>query len=147
MIEKIRKLLREKKLTQGELERLALLPGGRISKWDGGLGKPSAPAALRIARALGVSVDYLVDDDQDEPIPAASPRSEEERRVLWLADQLGFEEAVRRLTLSGSHAPIAGRSLGAHPLPRALDPPPSPPGSAGGDAPHGADKPPGKRAR
>lgn len=51
--------------------------------------------ALLIARALGVSLDYLADDAQDEP---ARPPSDFERRVIELAYLVGDEEeALRRL--------------------------------------------------
>jgi transcriptional regulator with XRE-family HTH domain len=95
MLEKILRLLDARPdLDQGGLEVAARLPQGRISKWKAGKGEPTAAQALRIARVLRVGVEYLVDDDLTEVVPAIS---EEDQRILDLAHELGFKRAQRRL--------------------------------------------------
>jgi hypothetical protein len=66
---------------------------------------------------LGVSVDYLVDDEQNEPPQEAMSDSE---RVAWfLVKRLGPERAVDRMSFSGSDVlPVA---LASWPLAGAND--------------------------
>lgn len=69
MLEKIEVLRVVRGLDQGELEVKAGLAQGRISKWKRGIGKgPSVQEGLRIARVLGVSLDYLADESEDDPL-------------------------------------------------------------------------------
>ncbi len=112
VIEKMVVLAKRKGLDQGELEQLAGLPKGRISKWKGGTGSPTVKQAVRIARELGVDVGYLLNDAQAEPAPELSPG---ERSVLnvYRALRLSEEEAVTRLV-----APLAGRPPRPSPPPR-----------------------------
>ncbi len=116
MIAKMVMLAGRKHLDQGELEQLAGLPKGRISKWKGGTGSPTVKQAVRIARVLDVDIGYLLDDAQAEPAPELTPG---ERSVLnvYRALRLSEEEAVTRLV-----APLAGRP------PTPLPPPRRPPG-------------------
>lgn len=82
MIEKITLALADRGLTQRGLEQRAGLSENRISKWKDGTGEPTARQALLMARLLGLPLEYLVDDDQEE-VPAASPgMTADERAVL-----------------------------------------------------------------
>lgn len=94
MLDKIVSLAKQKGISQAALERRAGLPQHRISKWVQGQGQPSAAAALAIARLLDVSLDYLVDDDQDRP---STGLSRDDLTILRMARQLDPEEAIRRL--------------------------------------------------
>jgi transcriptional regulator with XRE-family HTH domain len=79
--------LREKLLraiaprSQGTLARQTGIAQPRISKILTGQGEPYARELYKLSRAVGVSLDYLLDDEVREP-----PRglSEGEERVLWL---------------------------------------------------------------
>jgi len=51
--------------------------------------------ALKVARALGVSLEYLADEDMKEPPPPAI--GADELALLRLARLLGIDEATRRL--------------------------------------------------
>jgi transcriptional regulator with XRE-family HTH domain len=60
-----------------QLARLAGVPAATIIKVESGERTyPSLPAALKIARALGVTLDYLAGayEEEDEPEPAAVAR-------------------------------------------------------------------------
>jgi transcriptional regulator with XRE-family HTH domain len=94
ILEKIDRLLDERGVNQGELESLAGLPKGRVSRWLGGTGKPTAEQAFRIAKALKVRVEYLLDDEIED---AAPDYSDVEARILEMARILGHETAIRRL--------------------------------------------------
>jgi transcriptional regulator with XRE-family HTH domain len=67
-----------------------------LSEAIAGKRKLKLDQALKVARALGVSLDYLADDAQDEP---PRPLSRDEEAVLDLFHALGLSraEALRRL--------------------------------------------------
>jgi transcriptional regulator with XRE-family HTH domain len=93
MIDKILRRLEEMDMDQGELESAA----NRISKWKGGTGEPTASQAFKMARVLRLSLDYLLDDAiEEQVIEDVNLRS----RVLWLAEQITYETAIKRLTLA-----------------------------------------------
>lgn len=97
MIEKIQKLLHERGWSSQEgFEKSAGLAKNRISKWAGGTGEPTARQAWRMATLLGVSVDYLVRDDLNEPT-ATVGLSEDERMVLrtMRAVSIDADEVIR----------------------------------------------------
>jgi transcriptional regulator with XRE-family HTH domain len=102
--QRIEKVLSKRHLSQAELEQLAGLAKGRVSKWASGQGEPTARQALRIARVLGVPVEWLADDtapgEPPEPAPAPPPPlSEDERYVLevFRALEITRADAIRRL--------------------------------------------------
>ncbi len=88
VIEKMVVLAKRKGLDQGELEQLAGLPKGRISKWKGGTGSPTVKQAVRIARELGVDVGFLLDDSRSEP---AEPLTPGERGLLAVYRELALD--------------------------------------------------------
>lgn len=68
-----------------------------VSLWMRGASTPDLYQAAKISEVLGVDVNYLANDAQDEP---ASPElSDEDRAVIDLVHALGLEkgEALRRL--------------------------------------------------
>lgn len=101
MLEKICNLIAERGLTQDGLERGVKLARNRISKWKDGKGEPTARQLYRIARALGVSMEYLVDDDVQRPSERPAMTGDEE--MVWhLVRKLGVDLAIRRLMLTES---------------------------------------------
>lgn len=64
--EKISKLKKTKKMSQVELARITGISRDAISKYERGDVLPSVEYAKRIAQALGVSLDFLVSDSQQE---------------------------------------------------------------------------------
>lgn len=101
MLEKICNLIAERGLTQDGLERGVKLAKNRISKWKDGKGEPTARQLYRIARALGVSMEYLVDDEVEWPAERPAMTGDEE--MVWhLVRKLGADLAIRRLTLTSS---------------------------------------------
>jgi transcriptional regulator with XRE-family HTH domain len=109
------RIAREKqRLSQDALGKLAGESQSRIARWEAGTGEPGPAQLLRLARALGVSLDYLADDALDEPPPATEQRSEADAMILALAKTWGYERAARRLQV-------------IQPPPFAVDPPDTPP--------------------
>ena len=119
--EKLRKQMMLKGYNQQKLARLSRVSDSEISRiLSGKSGNPGLENALRLARAIGVSLDYLADDALDEDLvdaaePAATPElaphgAEDEilqsardlglrpaRRILETVCDLGYEVAIRRL--------------------------------------------------
>lgn len=108
MIEKLEILLREKGLTQASLEQRVMLSENRISKWKNGTGEPTGRQALRMARILGVPVEYLLDDEMDE-LPQAPPESSREMMVWEFVREIGADEAWKIL--------VGSRRSGQEPAP------------------------------
>lgn len=120
MIDKIVMLADLKGWDQGEFESLVPLPKGRISKWKSGTGEPTASQALQMARLLNVTVEFLIDPKQDQPVaPEIMSLSEDERAVidLYHALQLDRREAMRRLASPSPQPNVVYRPTGAEEFP------------------------------
>lgn len=63
---KIKELAARKKMSLAELERQAGLSSGSITKW--GKSSPSLDKLEKVANILNVSLDYLADREQIEPV-------------------------------------------------------------------------------
>lgn len=95
MHEKVELLLKITGSNKTQLAKAIGVQPGRISELKDCKWNPSAIQALRMARALGVSLDFLVDDEQEE-IPSLSILDQNQ----WIAETirtLGFERAKARL--------------------------------------------------
>ena len=73
--ERLRNLRTKRGLSVRQLARLANVPHETISRVENALQQyPSLPVAMRLAKALGVTLDYLAgmyeDDDQGDGEPA-----------------------------------------------------------------------------
>lgn len=66
--EKITKLKKLKGLSQVDLSEATGISRDAISKYERGDAMPSVEYAKRIADALGVSLDYMVSDDDKEEV-------------------------------------------------------------------------------
>jgi transcriptional regulator with XRE-family HTH domain len=95
---KIEKLLRAKGWKQNAFEKAAVLAENRLSKWKDGQGEPTLRQASRMARLLGVPLEYLADDELEDP-PAGPGLTDDERAILDLYRALGLDraEGLRRL--------------------------------------------------
>jgi transcriptional regulator with XRE-family HTH domain len=103
--EKLQKHRQQLRLSQAELAATIGLQQSRIGRWEVGEGMPSMEQGHKLALALNVPYDYLMDDTQAEPpLPALSP---DEAMVLEMARTLGMAEAKRRLLAAPAIAPPA----------------------------------------
>jgi transcriptional regulator with XRE-family HTH domain len=65
--ERLQRLRLNKGLSRRKLEDLAAIPHGIVSRLESGAQDyPSVPVAMRLAKVLGVSVDYLIGMYEDE---------------------------------------------------------------------------------
>lgn len=96
MIERIKALCSEKKLTIQKLEAAAGLANGSIGKW--GKASPKAESVAAVASVLGVSMDYLYTGKETAPPPIGTELSEDEVTLVSLFRSLPEDE--RRFVLS-----------------------------------------------
>jgi transcriptional regulator with XRE-family HTH domain len=72
---RLRRLRQGKNLSRRQLEIQAEIPHGIVSRLESGeQAYPSVPVAMRLAKVLGVSVDYLIgmyEEEDSEQNPAA----------------------------------------------------------------------------
>ena len=102
MVSNFRKILRDELDYQGltvkELSLKSTIPKGAIDSY---LGKqasmPPADTAVRIASALGVTVEYLVNGDVHQEVPVQFISNPKKRSLLRIFDELLPED--QKLTL------------------------------------------------
>ncbi|MEE8142532.1 MAG: helix-turn-helix transcriptional regulator [Planctomycetota bacterium] len=82
---KILNLRKDLGVQQKTLAGLTAVTPSALSRIEAGVHQPRGPVALRLARQLGVTVDYLLDDDAPYPPPA--------REILANLDNLKRDEA------------------------------------------------------
>lgn len=72
--EKIVQLRKSQGLSQEELAEKLDLSRQAVSRWESGTAQPDAGNLRQISRLFEVSVDYLLDEEQESPqVPAAAP--------------------------------------------------------------------------
>ena len=92
---KLKNLMNGKGLNGQRLARLSQVSDSEISRILQGKSRPGLDNALRLAQALGVSLDYLADDKLDsEPPEPADSLSPEERKILGIIQKIGYPEVV-----------------------------------------------------
>ncbi len=92
---KLKHLMNSKGLNGQKLARLSQVSDSEISRILQGKSRPGLDNALRLALALGVSLDYLADDKVDhEPPEPADALAPEERKVLGLTAKIGCAEVL-----------------------------------------------------
>jgi transcriptional regulator with XRE-family HTH domain len=73
------------------------VPRSQLSNWRGG-SKVTLDYAWMVAHHVGVSLDYLANDELDEPLPPEL--TSQEREILEMVRELKIPEARRRLLYS-----------------------------------------------
>jgi transcriptional regulator with XRE-family HTH domain len=101
LVEKLIRLIKMRGYSQDAFERLTVLPRNRISKWVRGQGEPSARQLWRMAKALHVTIEFLLDDEIDG---VEAPRNDLEL-AFAMVRRLGPEVAIRRLMLDERQDP------------------------------------------
>src|SRR3954453_10318343 len=83
-----------------KLARTSKVSDSEISRILAGKSRPGLENAFRLARAVGVSLDYLADDAlETDPLQNADPLTADEREVLDLAHGIGPARAARILDI------------------------------------------------
>lgn len=93
--QKLQMLMKSRSLNGQRLARLSKVSDSEISRILQGKSRPGLDNALRLAQAVGVSLDYLADDQLDvEPSQAENALTSEEQKLLGLCKKVGPEEAL-----------------------------------------------------
>ncbi len=78
-----------------KLAQRSSVSDSEISRILSGQSTPGLENAFRLARAVGVSLDFLADDVLEaDPLQARDPISPEERRLLDLGQRLGLTRGI-----------------------------------------------------
>lgn len=134
---KLKSLMHARGLNGQKLARLSQVSDSEVSRILQGKSRPGLDNALRLSRALGVSLDYLADDKLDSEPPApAEALSAEERKLLGIIEKIGGPEVLtilENVRFLGYEAAM-GRLVGARPVIEidkdAVDPRSQPPAAA-----------------
>jgi transcriptional regulator with XRE-family HTH domain len=102
--EKLRREMILQGLNQQKLARLSGVSDSEVSRILGGKSQPGLENALKLARAIGVSLDYLADDSLDKPSSSRPGASPWEAEVVDVARQCGLRESAQLL--------LAARTVG-----------------------------------
>ena len=113
--EKLKALMKRHRYSQTDVAKGVDVSQSLVSLWTKGKSVPALDDAARLAKFLGVGLDYLGDDEMDDP--PASEFSESERALIELVRAMGLDrrEATRRLTTSGNQGYIRNPEGGSFP--------------------------------
>src|SRR5215469_12301899 len=96
--DKLQMLMARNNLNGQRLARLSFVSDSEISRILQGKSRPGLDNAFRLAKAVGVSLDFLADDSLDvEPTPPSDKLSPEERKIVSIAQKIGCAEVVQIL--------------------------------------------------
>jgi transcriptional regulator with XRE-family HTH domain len=97
--DKLQMLMTRHRLNGQKLARQAQVSDSEISRILQGKSRPGLDNAFRLAKAVGVSLDYLADDslDHDTTTQPADNLSSDERRILTIAQKIGCAEILTLL--------------------------------------------------
>jgi len=94
--DKLQMLMTRHRLNGQKLARQAQVSDSEISRILQGKSRPGLDNAFRLAKAVGVSLDYLADDssDHDTTTQPADNLSTEERKILTIAQKIGCSDVL-----------------------------------------------------
>jgi predicted transcriptional regulator len=94
--DKVRKRMEELRLSQGDLAEAIGTAQPQVSSWLNGA-TPSTAFVIKIAKALDVSIDYLLLDDMKSP---PGTLTEGQRILLELAEEMGVATVIKAIAAS-----------------------------------------------
>ncbi len=86
--DKLRKLRKERNLTQKQLASLIGVKNSVISFYEVGERTPSLEVMIKLSKALHVSTDTLLGIDKSETINISGLSEKDRQYVQWLIDRL-----------------------------------------------------------
>lgn len=115
-IQRIKRLLAHKAMTQGDLGERVGLKRAAMSRILSGKQEPKLSEAYELARELGVTLNDLVGDDPevDSPTGQLVRVSQDDLCLLKVAHTLGAEVALARLVNAGTPRPPSLASITRH---------------------------------
>ena len=96
--DKLQLLMARYGLNGQKLARLSQVSDSEISRILQGKSRPGLDNAFRLAKSVNVTLDYLADDSLDaEPPQPADHLTAEERKLLSVAEKIGYSEVLTLL--------------------------------------------------
>jgi transcriptional regulator with XRE-family HTH domain len=92
-------LMEVRNLVPATLAKVAGVDKQKISRWKTGT-LPAIDDALRVAKTLGVPLDFLADDEMESPPEANAGRTDIETWILETLAAIGPNEMKRRVLQS-----------------------------------------------
>src|SRR5271154_5078194 len=93
--DKLQTLMARRALNGQKLARSSGVSDSEISRILQGKSRPGLDNAFRLARSVGVTLDFLADDSLDtEPPRPEDHISTDERKMLALAQKIGFGQVM-----------------------------------------------------
>jgi transcriptional regulator with XRE-family HTH domain len=139
--EKLKDLMERHRLSQEDLAEMVGTYQSQISRWFNDGLRPSVPFALRVARAFRVPLEYLIDDEMEEPPGPTITQHEWDVIDLMRGFKLDRATAMRGLAIVAERQPPNPAETE-----RAKPPPPAPPPPERLDAPvHTRDRQPARK--
>ncbi|MDX2037628.1 MAG: helix-turn-helix transcriptional regulator [Isosphaeraceae bacterium] len=99
--EKLHQQMLRKGLNGQKLARLSGVSDSEVSRILSGKSLPGLENAFKLARAAGVSLDFLADDSlESDPAQSVAVVSDAEAAVISLAREIGMREAANLLEIA-----------------------------------------------
>jgi transcriptional regulator with XRE-family HTH domain len=117
--DKLQMLMARQSLNGQKLARMSQVSDSEISRILQGKSRPGLDNAFRLARAVGVPLDYLADDAADtEVVESGDSVTTEQRKILTLAQKIGGPEVVTLLEMIRflGYETAMSRLIGAKPI-------------------------------
>jgi transcriptional regulator with XRE-family HTH domain len=93
--DKLQMLMARAALNGQKLARSSKVSDSEISRILQGKSRPGLDNAFRLAKSVGVTLDYLADDSMDvEPPKPEDHLSADERKILTLAQKVGCSQVI-----------------------------------------------------
>jgi transcriptional regulator with XRE-family HTH domain len=93
--DKLQMLMARAALNGQKLARSSKVSDSEISRILQGKSRPGLDNAFRLARSVGVTLDYLADDSMDvEPPKPEDHLTGDERKILMLAQKIGCSQVI-----------------------------------------------------
>ena len=96
---RLKKRRKDKGLTQSQLSKITGINISQINRWETGLSQPVLDGAIKLAKALHVSIDELVFDDSERAPKGKMKLLFEAVEQLKPRDQDSIQEMVEMMVL------------------------------------------------
>ena len=96
---RLKQTRKDKGLTQNQLSEITGINISQINRWETGLSQPILEGAIKLAKALHVSIDELVFDDSDRAPKGKMKLLFEAVEQLKPTDQDSIQEMVEMMVL------------------------------------------------
>lgn len=109
--QKLKRLRKERRLSQLELSEELDVSRQAVSAWEAGASRPSTDSLRRLSGLYGVPLEYLLDDGTDGPKGAAEPPGPEPKPLPEPKPKWKRRAALALVLIAAAAALMAGAFL------------------------------------